>query len=388
VLALEILTVLAPLLLGVAIVAVVLRRRGPDQGEPGKQLVLLAVATLAFGALSFVPAWLFEGWVENWAGLDEHARTSDAAGFLYAFLVAAPIEQGLKLLAVLPAWRSPRLATAADGVLFASLAALGFVSAHNAELFSAGGVQRIDLVRALLAVPAHVFFAASWGFVLGRQAARGGPRRLGGRAFDATLVLAMLFNGVYDHIAFGRGEVALLATLPILACMAVIVAIAARSLGPEAEPAGSRFSIAPPTIGDVRAALWRAEQPVMFAWIPLGALVMVGVITASLAGAVMLGQRIGVDFAAVDRPDAAGSAAPLVLLGLATLSAFPVGGYLVARGSASRTVLEAAIAAALAVGGALVLLGLAAPVAVVFAIAFAPVALGLACAGAWMGVRR
>ena len=50
--------------------------------------------------------------------------------------------------------------------------------------------------------------------------------------------------------------------------------------------------------------------------------------------------------------------------------------------------LEAAIAATLAIGGALVLLGLAAPVAVVFALAFAPVALGLACAGAWIGVSR
>jgi hypothetical protein len=34
------------------------------------------------------------------------------------------------------------------------------------------------------------------------------------------------------------------------------------------------------------------------------------------------------------------------------------------------------------------MLGLAAPVAVVFAIAFAPIALGLACAGAWIGVTR
>ena len=54
----------------------------------------------------------------------------------------------------------------------------------------------------------------------------------------------------------------------------------------------------------------------------------------------------------------------------------------------SRGVLEAAIAAALAIAGLLLLLGLAAPVAVVFAIAFAPVALGLACAGAWMGMSR
>ena len=79
---------------------------------------------------------------------------------------------------------------------------------------------------------------------------------------------------------------------------------------------------------------------------------------------------------------------PLMLLGGAALLAFPIAGYLVARASSTRSVLEPAIAAALAIAGTLILLGLAAPVAVVFAVAFAPVAFGLACGGAWMGIPR
>jgi hypothetical protein len=232
-----------------------------------------------------------------------------------------------------------------------------------------------------------VFFAAAWGFVLGRDVAKGGVRRIGGRLFNATWILATLFNGVYDHIVFGRTKVALLAAAPILAAMGAIAFVALRSLrAPAQRP--SRFSIAPPTIAAVRAALWRTEQPVMVGWIGIGALVNIGVITSSLAIAVWFGHRIGVDFAAVDRADEARSAAPLVLLGSAALAAFPVAGLLVSKASASRGVLEAAIAAALAIAGALVLLGLAAPVAVVFAIAFAPIALGLACAGAWIGATR
>lgn len=382
--ALEVLTVVLPIL---AYALVVMRRaRSPEPLERAELLWVLA--TVLLGVLSFAPAWLFEGWVESWAGLDEHARTSDAPGFLYAFLVAAPVEQGLKVLAVMPVRRSPRFASAGDGILYASAASIGFVSAHNAELFSAGGVAMIDLVRALLAVPAHVFFAAAWGFALGREAEKG-ARRLRGRAFDVTLLAAMVFNGIYDHIVFGRGQTALLATLPILAAMAAIAFVAVRSLqSDEAPERMSRFSIVPPTINEVRAALSRSEQPVKVGWIGLGALVTIGVITSALAGAVALGTRIGVDFAAVDRADGAGSAAPLILLGSAALLAFPVAGYLVSRASASRGVLEAAIAAALAIAGALVMLGLAAPVAVVFALAFAPVALGLACAGAWMGAAR
>jgi hypothetical protein len=59
---------------------------------------------------------------------------------------------------------------------------------------------------------------------------------------------------------------------------------------------------------------------------------------------------------------------------------------LVARASGADSVLEAALSTGLAIVGMLVMLGLAAPVAVVFALAFAPIAFGLACAGAWVGI--
>ncbi len=128
----------------------------------------------------------------------------------------------------------------------------------------------------------------------------------------------------------------------------------------------------------------------MVTWIGIGALVTTGVMTVAIACAVLLGHRIGIDFTAVDRGESAGmtSLAPLMLLAAAALLAFPFAGYLVARASSTRSVLEPAIAAGLAIAGSLVLLGLAAPVAVVFATAFAPVAFGLACIGAWMGITR
>jgi RsiW-degrading membrane proteinase PrsW (M82 family) len=386
VLALEILAIALP----VALYALILRRRAQAVGPLLGPVRFLLLVSVGLGALSFVPAWLLERWVETWAGFDEHARSSDVTAFLYAFLVAAPLEQGLKLLAVVPAWRSPRFATAGDGVLYATAVALGFVSAHNAELFAAGGVHPLDAGRALLAAPAHVFFAGAWGLALGRDVGRSRVRRIGGRAFNVTWSLAMLFNGAYDHIVFGRTPVALLATAPILLTMAVLTVVAARSLRPR-DPTSDRpspSSVAPPSIRAVRAALWRTERPVMVHWIGFGALVTIGMITTALAVAVLLGHRLGVDFAAVDRADGVGATAPLVLLGSAALTAFPVAGFLVSRASASQGVLEAAISAALAIVGALVMLGLAAPVAVVFAIAFAPIALALACAGAWMGAAR
>ncbi len=388
----------------VAVFFAVLRRlRGQIAAQDQKPRRLwLALGTFALGALLFIPAWRAEAWVAVWAGLDEHARTTtEVQALVYAFFVAAPLEQGLKVAAVGPVWRTHHFEGKIDGVVFAAAAALGFITAHNLELFASSGVDGLVLCRALLAVPAHLFFAATWGYALGREASatsqRGGAKHvLGGRTFKVAWLVAMLFNSLHDHLVFGGGATALLGTLPILFCMLVISLMAARELlkPPEGAKAARRRrflpAIAPPSMRAVREALSRSERPVMLTWIGVGALVTTGVMTVAVGVAVALGRRFGVDFTAVDRGESAGLASllPLVLLAGAALTAFPIAGYLVARASSTRSVLEPAIAAGLAIAGSLVLLGLAAPVAVVFATAFAPVAFGLACVGAWIGIAR
>jgi hypothetical protein len=94
-----------------------------------------------------------------------------------------------------------------------------------------------------------------------------------------------------------------------------------------------------------------------------------------------------VDFALADEADVR-SSGPLVLLGSAVLSAFPISGYLVARASSGQGLLEPALAAATTLGLLVAMLWLAAPIGVLFALAVAPIALGLACGGAWIGLER
>jgi hypothetical protein len=103
-----------------------------------------------------------------------------------------------------------------------------------------------------------------------------------------------------------------------------------------------------------------------------------------LGSSIAFGHYAHVDFAAVDEHDVS-TTAPVALLGAGLLAAFPVSGFFVARASGLPTLLEPALAAALAILASLVLLGLAAPIAMVFALAFSPVAFALACAGAWVG---
>lgn len=375
-------------IVAVPVAALVLLLARWDHARYKRRYILL---TIAAGALTFLPMRGAVSLVERWTGLLAYGQGGGIAAYIYAFLLAAPLAQGLKVLAVYPAVRSHKVDAPIDGIVYAAASALGFVSAQNATFLLSHNALSINAARALLAVPAHLFFAAAWGYVLGRE----GGRVIGGARFNLAWLGAAVFNGVYDHIVFAQRPAALVAAIPILLAIGVLAVLGARDLIKRGELGrGSRRRrvlppLAPPSLKAMREALWRSERPVVVSWILIGALVTLGVMITAIAIAVVLGHRMGLDFAAVDRSDGGtAAAAPLVLLGAAALLSFVFAGWLVARASRAQSVIEVAISAILAILGTLVLLGLAAPVAVVFAIAFAPIAFGLACVGAWLGIAR
>jgi len=145
----------------------------------------------------------------------------------------------------------------------------------------------------------------------------------------------------------------------------------------------------PPSIEAVRDrfAHRNRERKLMLHWVIAGAFVTLGLIVVTVAAAVIAGNRFGMDFALADEADVR-AAGPLVVLGVAVLAAFPAAGYLNARASSAGGLLEPALAAALTVGLLVGVLWLAAPIGVLLALAVAPVALALACGGAWIGLER
>ena len=139
----------------------------------------------------------------------------------------------------------------------------------------------------------------------------------------------------------------------------------------------------PPSLSAVRSALRRADEPVKVRWIVLGALVTLGAMIVGLAGGVVAAHVLHIDLSAVNEHELS-TAAPAVLLGLGLLGSFPTSGWLVARASNVRTLLEPALASILALVVTLVALGFAAPFAVIFGLALSPIAWVLSCAGAWV----
>jgi hypothetical protein len=323
-------------------------------------------------------------------GVDPKQQITGAwASILTTLFVFAPLQEAAKLGVILPT-RGRALRGGWDGVLVGAGVAAGFACVELAwfgrDAAHYGEASIFLVARSLQATIARLFAGAIWGYAIGR--ARSRVRRFD-RASLIAFSVATLLRGLYDHLIFGRGLAALLGSIPLFIGIVAVSYLAARELGSSASrarPTIGRNPIGPrPSLRTVRNALRRSERPVKLRWIVFGAIVTVGVIVASVAGAVVLGLRLGVDFGAVDEGEIAG-AVPLALIGLGVLLAFPASGYLVSRASGADSVLEAALSTGLAIAGTLVMLGLAAPVAVVFALAFAPIAFALACAGAWIGI--
>jgi hypothetical protein len=347
---------------------------------------------MALGVAVAIPVELCVRLIARATDVAPKAQVTGAlSAVLVTMLVYAPLEELGKLAALLPIYarfvRGKR-----EGALLASALAMGFACVELALFLRGQSLAHwhglLLVLRALFATVARLVTAGAWGYALGRARAAG---RNAFRASALTFVAATELRGLYDHLVFGRGLAALLGSMPLFVGMIVLAYIALREIAPRPRPHQPRSSSflpslpPPPSLRRMREALTRAERPVMLHWIVLGAVVTVGVIVSAVVIAVWIGLRLGVDFSLVDE-GAITAAQPLALIGTGVLLAFPIAGYLVARASKADSVLEPALATGVAILGILVMLGLAAPVAVIFALALVPVAFGLSCAGAWVGI--
>src|SRR5690606_24779834 len=99
------------------------------------------------------------------------------------------------------------------GAFYAVMAASGFAAAEMVVVALFPGVSWWTLLRVAFGIPAHLFFAGVWGYMLG-----GGGHR--DRYFTFLWIVSAVLHGVYDHIVFGRGPALLVIVLPMLGLMA------------------------------------------------------------------------------------------------------------------------------------------------------------------------
>jgi hypothetical protein len=342
----------------------------------------LSVLVLVFGAVAAVVALMVERAMLAFTELSFDVRVAGAGSALLAsFLLAAPLEEAAKTAVVWPLYRMRRIDGPQLGLCYAVAAAGGFAATLGLFRLFAAPLDGLLALRVLCQIPPHLFFTGVWGYVLG---ARRGQNR---SWFAASWLGAVAMQGLYGHIVWGRGSGLLIAVVPLLCFMLLGAASVLREVDPQHQTLAKLHLPEPPRLSLVTEALNPRDQPLMLRWVVLGAFVNVGLMFALLIGAVALGHRLGVDFSAADESDMT-SAGPLALLGAALLASFPLAGYLVARASSSVGVLEPALSAAVALASIVAILALVAPLGVLFALAVAPLAFGLACGGAWIGLDR
>lgn len=343
------------------------------------------------GAVGFAITHALVELVRGRLGVEPSLKV-DLVTTAFDVLIRGPLEETARALAVVLPLRSKRLTRPYDAMRLAAGASLGFgVADVVVRTIGRAEVDPWFIVGTWLYVGGRTSLSALWGFAIGRER----RRRLGGRAFARTFVVAVFFGGVVDHLVFQRGPLAISAVAPLVASSFVASLIARRDLLRLSEKVPkkrlSRFlRVRTPSIEELEAALARKpERPLLLRWVGFGALTTTGILVTSVVTAIILAKRAGVDFAAIDEGGAFDTALPpLVVLGLAVLVSFPLSGFLVAKASSARSVLEPALASSIAILLILVLLGLAAPIAAIFGLAVAPPAFALACAGAFVGLSR
>lgn len=357
--------------------------------DPKREPRWLVIETFGLGAIAAALALVVTERAASRTGLDVSVSAAGEKGALvFLFFVVAPIQEAAKVAAAWPAFLSKHLDEAYDGVVYSAASSLGFAAVENAMVLHAHPTGAIWIARAVLALPAHVFFACLWGYALAR--AKQSKQRL--PIFPVAFVATIGAHGLYAYFVYARGPGALLAVTPLLAAMGYVAWMLARDLQergdrPSPVPSTSRGRLAriarPPSLSAVRSALRRTDEPVKVRWILFGALVTLGAMFLGLAGGVLAAHVLHIDLSTVNEHELSTSA-PALLLGMGLLGSFPTSGWLVARASHVRTLLEPALACVLALVVTLVALGFAAPVAVVFGLAISPIAWVLSCAGAWV----
>jgi RsiW-degrading membrane proteinase PrsW (M82 family) len=155
-------------------------------------------ATLGFGALTCVPALLIEVVMREALG---DARLIGGR-FLDAFVVAALVEESLKLAVVLGyARRKVGLRDVMDGMVYCIAASLGFGLIENAAF--AWSDPTTALVRSMTAVPVHVVSSGAMGYFVGRSQFVRRESRVA--VLAAGLLSAVAIHGLYDWAIFYRG---------------------------------------------------------------------------------------------------------------------------------------------------------------------------------------
>ena len=122
-----------------AVLAAVLVYRSDKEREPPR----VVIGTFLFAALLAAGALFLERKATGFTGLDARVSAAgDAGSLVFLFFFVAPMREAMKVAAVWPAFLSKHFDEPYDGVVYASMSALGFSCIENGVLLTITAPER------------------------------------------------------------------------------------------------------------------------------------------------------------------------------------------------------------------------------------------------------
>ena len=176
-----------------------------------KEPPALILKTFLIGFLTVLPAALIEIFLSPL-----FTGTNRLTSSLYkAFLIAAVVEEGIKLTAVkLFIFNKPEFDEVTDGIVYTITVSLGFAFFEN--LFYSFGSLPVLLLRGLSAVPLHAAASGIMGYFIGKS-------KFDGRGYlEIGLLSGVLIHGLYDFFLFYGGILSFM-VIPLLIAAGIIL---------------------------------------------------------------------------------------------------------------------------------------------------------------------
>lgn len=211
-----------------AVLCIFIYKKDKTEKEPVTLLTLL----FCFGVFTIIPAIFFEkifGYINNiifspflLPGVTgEHIPLIEPFyQFSKAFIVVAFVEEGVKWIALrFGTKNSEHFNSFFDGIIYSAFVSLGFAAFENVQYVAAYGFTTA-ITRALISVPAHMFFSVFMGYffslhivnlksIQAEKSLReqgllpeGQPRIKYGLSGVLSLLIPVLTHGLYDFCLF------------------------------------------------------------------------------------------------------------------------------------------------------------------------------------------
>ena len=171
--------------------------RKDKQQEPPKLLLKCFIGGFIAAVIAII--------IEFILGIFGNTLEGDfSKAFYTAFIVAAGTEELVKWFIVKRlVWTNPEFDQHYDGIIYAVFVSLGFALIENLMYVFNGGLH-VALMRGVLAVPGHGFFAVIMGYFLSLAKFEKGSQR--SRHMVFSLLMPIIFHGLYDFALMYMGN--------------------------------------------------------------------------------------------------------------------------------------------------------------------------------------